>query len=293
MRAPAQQPAESPPRTVLEALQRATSFLERKGVPEPRLEAEVLFASALGRTRLQLYTGFDQPLLGPEIATYRALLVRRAAGEPTAYLTGEKEFWSLSLHVDPRVLIPRPDTERLVEAALARGGREILEIGTGSGAIAVALAKELPEARVVATDVSEDALAVARENVERHGLEARIELRAGDLFAPVAGERFDLVVSNPPYIRHLDIPRLQPEIAYHEPRLALDGGPDGLDLLRRLLSEAPAHISEGGTLLCEFGLGQTEAVIALARQAGLVDLEVLRDLGGHDRTLAARRESHG
>src|SRR5207302_6719314 len=139
---------------------------------------------------------------------------------PSAYLTGTKEFWSMPLRVDPRVLIPRPDTERLVETAVERGGDDVLDVGTGSGAVALALARELPEARAVATDLSEDALAVARANAERLGLADRVELLAGDLFAPVAGREFDLVVSNPPYIRHLDVPRLQAEVAYYEPRLA-------------------------------------------------------------------------
>lgn len=285
--------AEGPPRTVLEALHRGTAFLDRKAVPEARLEAEVLLAFALGKPRIHLYTGFDQPLVAAEIDAYRRLLTRRAAGEPTAYLTGEKEFWSMSFLVDARVLIPRPDTERLVEAAAQRGGRRVLEIGTGSGAVALALARELPDARIVATDLSADALEVARANAHRHGLAERVRFAQGDLFAPVAGERFDLVVSNPPYVPHLDIPRLQPEIAYHEPRIALDGGPDGLAILRRLVAEAPAHLEPGGWLLSEMGDGQAPAVVALAEAAGFEAIEVLRDLAGRPRTLAARWPGRG
>lgn len=285
--------AASAPHTVLEALQRATAYLARKNIPEPRLEAEVLLAFGLGLTRVQLYTGFDRPLTASEIAACRDLLTRRAAGEPTAYITGEREFWSIPLRVDCRALIPRADTERLVEAALARAGRRILEIGTGSGAIAIALARELPEARVVATDASAEALALARENVARHGLGERIELREGDLYVPVAGLRFDLVISNPPYVPHLDIGRLQAEIAYHEPRMALDGGPDGLSVLRRLVAGAPEHLVPGGWLLTEMGDGQAEAVRALALRAGLDPVEILRDLAGRERAMAARWQPRG
>jgi release factor glutamine methyltransferase len=281
------------PRTLLEALQRATAYLERKGVATARLEAEVLLAHVLATTRLALYTGFDAPIGAPDIARYRDLLSRRAAGEPTAYLVGEKEFWSIPLRVDRRVLIPRPDTEILVEEAARRGGRRILEIGTGSGAIAIAIAREIREAAIVATDLSGDALEVARENVARHGLEARIALRQGDLYDPVAGETFDLIVSNPPYVRHLDIPRLQPEIAYHEPRVALDGGEDGLAVLRRLVAGAPAHLVPGGSLVCELGAGLAATVVALCEAAGFAEVAVLRDLGGNERALAGRWTPRG
>lgn len=300
MRAVTAQTAQSspppPPRNVLEALQRAAAYLERKGVPSARLESEVLLSFVLARTRVALYTGFDQPLAPGEIDRYRALLTRRAGGEPTAYLVGEREFWSMALKVDKRVLIPRPDTERLVEGALAACKRagvaspNVLELGTGSGAIILALAKELPQAVLTAVDLSTDALEVARENARRHGLGERITFLHGDLFAPLAADaRFDLIVSNPPYIRHLDIPKLQSEVAYHEPRLALDGGDDGLDVLRRLVAEAPAWLKPDGALLCEIGMDQGDAVRALAAQAGCVDVEILRDLAGLERTLSARR----
>lgn len=293
MTEPAQR-ATPPPRNVLDALQRAAAYLERKAVPSARLESEILLGFVLGRTRVSLYTGFDQPLADDELSRYRDLLTRRAAGEPTAYLIGEREFWSLSFLVDRRVLIPRPDTERLIELALERTGAlgpspRILELCTGSGAIAVVLATELPHARLVATELSEDALAVARANVARHGVEARVDLRRGDLFAPVANDPpFDLIVSNPPYVRRADIAHLQPEVAYHEPRLALDGGADGLALIGRLLAEAPRHLAPGAWILCEIGMDQGPAVRALAAAAGLEDIDVLRDLAGHERTLAAR-----
>ena len=284
-----------PPRNVLDAIQRAAAYLERKAVPGARLDAEILLGFVLGRSRVSLYTGFDLPLAEDEIARYRELLTRRAAGEPTAYLLGEREFWSLSFVVDRRVLIPRPDTERLIELALERApglgaSPRILDLCTGSGAIAVVLAKELPGAHVVAVELSADALGVARVNVARHGVEARVSLREGDLFAPLADEApFALIVSNPPYVRHADIAHLQPEVAYHEPRLALDGGADGLTLIRRLLAEAPRYMSPGAWILCEIGMDQGADVRALATAAGLEAVDVLRDLAGHERTLAARK----
>ena len=289
----------APPRNVLEALQRATAYLDRKSIPSARLEGEVLLSFVLGRPRVALYTGFDQPLAADEIDRYRVLLQRRAGGEPTAYIVGEKEFWSLLLKVDARVLIPRPDTERLVEAALVLAKElgaqanaaplQILEIGPGSGAISIALATELRSAALVAIDLSKDALAVASENAVRHDVCARIELRHGDLYAPLHDdERFHLIVSNPPYIRHLDVPKLQAEVAYFEPRLALDGGGDGLEVVRRLIAGARSRLLGGGALLCEIGHDQGDVVRALAAAAGMERIEVLRDLGGHERTLSAR-----
>jgi release factor glutamine methyltransferase len=280
---------------VLEALQRATQFLERKSIASARLESEVLLSFVLGRSRVALYTGFDQPLTSEELDRYRDVLRRRACGEPTAYLVGEKEFWSLKLAVDARVLIPRPDTERLVEAALevaralAENAPRVVDLGTGSGAIAIAIAGEIPSARVVATDVSPDALAVARLNIERHGLADRVRLLEGDLYGALEpSDRFDLIVSNPPYVRRADVASLQPEIVYHEPRGALDGGDDGLDIIRRVIAGAPRHLESDGALLCEIGMDQGASVRALAEGAGLTRIEILRDLGGNERTLRAR-----
>ena len=257
-------------------------FAER-GIGSARLDAEVLLAKVLGTTRVALYTGFDKPLHEKELAAYRELIRRRLAGEPVAYLVGEQEFWSLPLAVDSRVLVPRRDTETLVEAALrlAPGARRLADIGTGSGAIVLALLKELPEATAIAVDASEDALAVARGNAERHGLAGRVTFVRGDLTAPLEGG-FDLVVSNPPYVPRGDLAGLAPEVR-REPRAALDGGPDGLDLLRRLIPAARAKLAPGGRLLVEHGFDQGPAVRALFEAAGYARVETVRDLAGHER----------
>lgn len=267
--------------------------LGAKGVSSARLDAELLLARVLGCSRVQLYTGFDRPLEATELTAYRELVRRRLGGEPVAYLLGEQEFWSLPLVVDARVLVPRRDTEALVEAAAAEGklraAKRILDLCTGSGAVAIALASELPEATVIATDVSADALAVARENIARHALEARVTLREGDLFAPVADEApFDLIVANPPYVARATIDDLAPEVR-KEPRLALDGGPDGLDLLRRLVADAPPRLTPDGAILLEHGFDQGPAVRALLEGAGLVDVRTIQDLAGQDRVGFARR----
>jgi release factor glutamine methyltransferase len=243
--------------------------------------------------RVQLYTHFDRPLAAEELAALRELVRRRQAGEPVAYLTGKKEFWSLDLRVDSRVLVPRPDTETLVEVALdllpKAEPRRVADIGTGSGAVALALKRERPEADVVAVDRSPDALAVARANALRLGLAVRFV--EGDLLAPLAGEApFDLLTANLPYIPTADLTDLAPEVR-SEPRLALDGGADGLDLIRRLLAEgagARASLVPGGAVALEIGVGQAGAVAGLLRAAGLVDPVIRCDLAGLDRVVVAR-----
>jgi release factor glutamine methyltransferase len=274
--------------TTLSVLSWTKSRFAERGVASARLDAEVLLAHALGTTRVALYTGFDRPLEEPELARYRELIRRRLAGEPVAYLVGEQEFWSLPLAVDPRVLIPRRDTETLVQVGARAGGRRIADIATGSGAVALALATELPEAHVVATDLSDDALAVARANVARHKLEARVELRAGDLTDPLAGETFDLIVSNPPYVRTGELAGLSPEVR-REPRRALDGGPDGLDVLRRLVPAARDRLAEGGTLAVEHGFDQGPAVRALFAAAGYRDVATAADLAALERVTEGKR----
>jgi release factor glutamine methyltransferase len=274
--------------TTLSVLNWTKSRFADRGIASARLDAEVLLAHVLGKTRVALYTGFDQPLEEPELARYRELIKRRLAGEPVAYLVGEQEFWSLPLTVDPRVLIPRRDTETLVEVGRRAGGRRLADVATGSGALALALAKELPEAAVVATDLSEDALTVARANVARHHLEARVELRAGDLLAPLGEETFDLIVSNPPYVRTGELAGLAPEVK-HEPRRALDGGADGLDLLRRLVPGARDRLAEGGTLAVEHGFDQGAAVRALFAAAGYRDVKTTPDLAALERVTEGKR----
>ncbi len=262
-------------------------------ITSARLEAQLLLAHVLGCSRTQLYTGFDRPLDEPELAGYRALIKRRLAGEPVAYLLGEQELWGLSFHVDPAVLIPRPDTETVIEVALAlRPDRaapcRVLDLCTGSGAIAISLAKELPAAHVVATEVSPEAAALARRNAERNAVLDRVDVRVGDLFAPVAGERFDLVVANPPYIATSVIATLSREVQ-REPRIALDGGADGLVFYDRICAAAPEHLLPGGALVVEHGFDQADAVRARFEAAGFTAIELVHDLGKNPRVTRGLR----
>jgi release factor glutamine methyltransferase len=273
--------------TTLSVLEWTTKRFAEAGISSARLEAQVLLAHVLGCTRTQLYTGFDKPLAEPELAAYRELIKRRLAGEPVAYLVSEHEFWGLPLHVDPSVLVPRPDTETVVE--VARGLRtdrsapcRVLDLCTGSGAIAVALARELPAAQVIATDVSEAAVAIARKNAARNGVAERVDVRFGDLWAAVAGERFDLIASNPPYIASSVIPTLSAEVR-REPVLALDGGPDGLAFYDRICGEAREHLVSGGALVVEHGFDQADAVRARFEAAGLTNVTLVLDLAKHPR----------
>jgi release factor glutamine methyltransferase len=273
--------------TPLKVLQWTATRFGDRGIDSARLDAEVLLAHVLATTRVGLYTAFDKPLGKEELASYRELVKRRLAGEPVAYLVGRQEFWSMSLEVDPRVLVPRRDTETLVEVGLrfARhppGVRRLADVATGSGAVALALAKEIPDATVVATDVSEDALAVASANVTRLEMGARVELRRGDLCAPIAGESWDLIVSNPPYVTDAEMRELSAEVK-KEPRGALAGGADGLDLIGRLVPAATKLLRDGGMLAIEHGWKQGEAVRAIFTAAGLRDVETIQDLAGRDR----------
>jgi release factor glutamine methyltransferase len=254
-----------------------------------RLDAELLAAHAFGMSRIELYAHFDRPLAASELATYRDLVSRRLAGEPVAYLCGHKEFWSLDLLVDPRVLIPRPDSETLVEEALDRlagsgAGLRIADVGTGSGALALALAKQRPEAQVFASDISLDALAVARANAERLGL--AVTFVQGDLHQPLLpASPFDLMVANLPYIPSADIDGLAAEVR-SEPLLALDGGADGLALVCRLVAGAPELLQPGGCLALEVGAGQAGAVEELLRGAGFGGVRARRDLAGIERAVS-------
>jgi release factor glutamine methyltransferase len=279
--------------TPLKLLAWTQAYFANRGVDAPRLTAEVLLAHALSCDRVRLYLDFDKPLGDPELAAYRTLVRRRAEGEPTAYLTGHREFFGRPFAVDARVLVPRPETELAVEAALAalpEGGRA-LDLCTGSGAIAVSLALCRPSARVLATDVSEDALAVARENASRLG--AAVELAAGDLWDAVPGDaRFDVVVSNPPYVPSAELPGLSREVR-REPTLALDGGPDGLDMLRRIVAGAPARIVPGGALVLEMHETHRDALPALCLAAGFARAEARSDLAGLPRLVVAHMAGGG
>lgn len=283
--------------TTLSVLDWTTKRFTEAGISSARLEAQLLLAHVLQCSRMQLYTNFDKPLAEPELAAYRALIRRRLAGEPVAYLLGEHEFWGLPLYVDEHVLVPRPDTETVVE--VARGTRAdraapcaVLDLCTGSGAIAIALAKELPAARVVATELSPDAAAIARKNAERNEVADRVDVRVGDLFAPVRGpsgpEVFDLIVSNPPYIETKVIDTLSPEVR-REPRMALDGGPDGMTFYDRICAHASEHLAPGGAIVLEHGYDQAEAVAARLTRAGFVEVQLVHDLGKNPRVTWARR----
>lgn len=279
--------------TVLDLLRWTTGHFREKGIASPRLDAECLLAHALGTTRLGLYVEFEKPVTPEERAAFREL-VRRRGGEriPVSQLLGRREFWSLSLRVTSDVLTPRPETETLVTAALDRmpqreGEYRILDVGTGSGAIALALASERPKARVVATDLSQAALQIAGENAETLQLSDRVRLAAGDLLEPVAGETFDLVVSNPPYVVRSEAASLPPELAF-EPEAALFAGDDGLAVLRPLVAGAGAVLAPGGALLVEIDPRQAEPVREAFAAAGFGALEVLRDLAGDARVVAGR-----
>jgi release factor glutamine methyltransferase len=313
--------------TLLDVLRWTTSRFQQRQLPSARLDAEILMAAALGTSRVQLYVQFERPLGPEELATIRELVRRRQNGESVAYVVGKKEFFGLELAVDARVLVPRPDTETLVDEALARwrertgasdGTRQaaddapaepgvdipltgdgraevevevertvqprVADVGTGSGAIILAIGKQLRGAELFAVDLSAGALAVARANGERHAIP--VTWLEGDLALPLAAHGpFDLIVANLPYIPTMDIPSLSPDVRA-EPHLALDGGSDGLALVRRLVATAPSLLAPGGALVLEIGFGQSEATRRLLVDAGLTDLRVRRDLGGVDRVVS-------
>lgn len=280
--------------TVLELIRRTTGYLADKGLPEPRLDAELLLADTLGLKRLDLYLQYDRPLLAEELSALKARLRRRAQREPLQYIAGDAAFRNLRLRVDRRVLIPRPETEVLVDLVLAwsreHAPLSALDVGTGSGAIALALASEGGSfERIVATDVSAEALEVARENLLAVSPRASVELRVGPGFGPVAGEQFDVIVSNPPYVGRTEISQLDPEVRDWEPPLALFAGEDGLALIRELIAEAPRHLRPAGMLALEIGAGQAASVSRLIRETGRFQEPVVRpDLAGRDRIVMAQ-----
>jgi len=291
--------AAASPRPLGEVLMLAADYLRRRGSPSARLDAEVLLAHVLGFTRLDLYVQFDRPLMERELAPFRDMIRRRARGEPVAYLVGEREFRSRPFAVNPAVLIPRPETELLVETALeALADAEpgwVVDVGTGSGAIAVTLALEAPSHTVAAVDVSAEALDVARTNARRYGVENAITWLQGDLLAPVAAAGcapLTAVVSNPPYVATADWERLDATVRDYEPRLALDGGEDGLRVIARLIAESAAHLAPGGFLALEIGAGQQAGVARLLAEAGFDRVQWHRDGAGHPR-VALARASHG
>jgi release factor glutamine methyltransferase len=281
--------------TVLKLLQWTTDYFQRNNVPEPRTSAEVLLAHVLAEDRLFLYLNYDRPMETSELAAYRACIKRRLGGEPNQYITGLQEFWSLPVRVSPDVLIPRPETEVLVEAVLefldkADPNVDILDLGTGSGAIAIALARELPAARIVAADLSMAALRLAQENAKSNQVDEGIFFVRGDMFAAIPGgsQKFKVVVTNPPYISHTEMSELPREIRDFEPHHALEGGPDGLTAIRHIIAEAPTVLSQAGALFMEIGADQAENVTALARDSQCYESYwIVKDYSGLDRILVA------
>lgn len=279
--------------TIGRVLSWTKQYFADKGVEQARLDAEVLLSHVLGMDRLHLYVRFDQPLLPEELAAFRAMVLRRAAREPVAYILGCKEFMGLEFFVSPDVLVPRPDTELLVEACETRLQKmqeaSILEIGPGSGAVVISLLKRQPQWQAAAVELSPRAAQMVRKNAKRHEVETRLQLYEGDLFAPVAGRQFDAVVSNPPYIPEADLEGLQPEV-HCEPRMALAGGIDGLDFYRRLVREGGDYVRPDGWLLLEVGIGQAKEVAQLGEQSGWLVEAILPDYAGIERVVALRKQ---
>ncbi|MDR2349102.1 MAG: peptide chain release factor N(5)-glutamine methyltransferase [Deltaproteobacteria bacterium] len=291
-------PRENRTWTIGEILDVTTGFFAERGMKHsPRLEAELLLAKVINLSRVNLYVNFERVLAEDEITAYRALVARRGKFEPVAYILGEKEFHGIPFKVDSRVLVPRPETELIADEVLRLARKtgdpkpSILDIGTGSGAIAVTLAKKLPESFVTASDLSPDALAAARENAEANGL-ANIAFILADLTDPPFPEdgEFDFVLANLPYVSSAEMAKLPPDVKNHEPAMALDGGPDGLDLYRRLVPKTKKLLKPGGRALFELDPGQFPAMTELATENGLTPLEPLKDLARFDRIFAASRE---
>lgn len=284
--------------TILETLNWVTDYLKEHQIENPRLNAELLLARSMHLSREELYIRLHDQVMEEEIKTLEGLIRRRASGEPLQYILGHQEFWSIDLKVDPRVLIPRPETEHLVEEALSilvkissKKIPSVLELGTGSGAIAISLAKEVKNIFFVATDLSVDALMVAKENAKQAGVSDKIGFVKGDLFNPFhPGETFDLILSNPPYLSDSEINYLAREIKDHEPLIALDGGKDGLKFYRKLISQVRSYLKKEGWFLLEVGNNQGSSVSELIEtEGGFQRPERVKDLSGIERVVKAQR----
>ena len=282
---------------VLELLEWTTGYFEKHNIPNPRLDAEVLLGHLLQKSRLQLYLHFDMPVFQNDLDVFREMIKKRVARTPISYLTNRKEFMSLDFYVDERVLIPRPETEFIVETILKSNfdsSQSILEIGTGSGIIATALAVNKPEWEIIATDICKDALAVAEINRDAHDCNERITLLQGDLFEPIRpleSSRYNWVVSNPPYVMTNDHDALSPDVRDYEPHIALFAGEDGLSIIRMLVAEAPNHLHPNGKLIFEIGDTQKESVKALLNnQSEYKKFRFIKDYSGKDRVVLASME---
>ena len=294
-------PSVEPPWTILRTLQWTAGYFAERGIDSARTDAEILLADTLNCQRIDLYMHHDQPLQTEELSRFKQLIQRRAHREPVAYILGAKEFWSLDFYVTPDVLIPRPETEGIVETALQLFQKDnpirVMELGVGSGIITISLAHERSAWQFWASDVSVSAIDVARSNARSHGHEDRIEWMVGSWFDGLAGRadvRFDLVVSNPPYIAEADLATLEPEVGQYEPRLALDGGPDGLGCIVHILETAPSHLKPGGWLILEIGCDQGAEVQDLAQKSGaFAEIAVDKDHSGLDRIARFRKSPSG
>lgn len=284
--------------TVLDALQWTAGFFQSRHIDSPRLTAELLLAEVMGVGRIDLYIRHDQPLCANELASYRELIRRRVRREPVAYILGTREFWGLPFEVNRDVLIPRPETEHLVEVALPRLSAEtndisrVIDLGTGSGAVVVSLAVERPGNLYFAVDRSFPALKLAERNAAQNGVAGNIIFFAGSWLDAVdpGGRGFDMIVANPPYVRTGELPDLEPEVGEYEPLMALDGNKDGLEAVRTIASLAPAHLKPEGFLLMEIGYDQKKAVEELCGELGFYrEPEFVRDYGGHDRVAVLRK----
>lgn len=286
---------------LLDILEETSRFFADRDIPDARLQAELLLAAVLGLGRLDLYLQFDRPLNAGEVDRYRDCVRQRLRRVPVQYIVGTAAFRHIELSVTPAVLIPRPETEVLVDVALERlagvSAPRCLDLCCGSGAIALSLAFENERAIVTASDISQEALQVAKGNAERSGVGRRVEWLCGDLFAALGDRRFDLIACNPPYVRHGDIASLQPEVCQHEPHLALDGGGDGLDFYRRICRDAARFLASAAYLVMEVGDGQAEDVVAMLDETAEYEtVEIVADLNDIPRVIAAQRRveiAHG
>jgi len=277
--------------TVLEIIKRTTEFLEKRGIESARLNSELLIGHALGLKRMQLYLQFERPLSEAELEKIRPFVKRRSQREPLQYILGETEFAGLKLKVDRRALIPRPETEYLIEligAQLASPPATILDLGTGSGAIALALAAKYPAAQVTGVDQSTEALALAGENAARLELTGRVQFLPSDWFSAVSpGRKFALIAANPPYLSEAEVAEAEPEVKDHEPKAALTPGGDGSAALQHILANALRYLEPGGLLICETGIAQHKQLMELAATTGYAQTKSLTDLTGRERYLSA------